>query len=101
MNPQKFSAILNCCNVTFHFLTGEAADKLFEELRTSHPQHVFVFSAMLQCLEPEAKKLLPGFKSDYSQEDDEQLVKVASSAIEAIDEKELLVFIGNFKYRFF
>ncbi|KAH0553976.1 tripeptidyl-peptidase 2 isoform X2 [Cotesia glomerata] len=74
----------------------EHATALYNELRTSYPEHLPVHTAMLTSLDsPEARRLLP--HDDLSESAinfADQMIDVADKVITAIEQEKLLAFYG-------
>lgn len=74
----------------------EHATALYNELRTSYPEHLPVHTAMLTSLDsPEARRLLP--HDDLTESAitfADQIVDVADKVISSIDQEKLLAFYG-------
>ncbi|XP_015124939.1 tripeptidyl-peptidase 2 isoform X1 [Diachasma alloeum] len=74
----------------------EHATALYNELRTTYPEHLPVHTAMLTSLDsPEARRILP--HDDLSESAisfSDQIIDVADKVISAIDQEKLLAFYG-------
>lgn len=74
----------------------EHATALYNELRTTYPEHLPVHTAMLTSLDsPEARRLLP--HDDLSESAisfADQIIDAADKVISAIDQEKLLAFYG-------
>ncbi|KAJ4440491.1 hypothetical protein ANN_08632 [Periplaneta americana] len=79
---------------------GEQATSLYEELKTTYPDHLTAHTAMLQCLESsELKKQLP-FIENVDTDNAitaaaSQIINVADIIINAVDQTQLLAYFGT------
>lgn len=70
--------------------------KLYDRIKSEMSDHLLMHTAMLQNLEPESRRYLPGLLNDAPSRD--YLVRVISIADEVIgrvDETALLAFLGT------
>jgi len=79
----------------------EQAVSLYEELKSSYPDHLTVHTAMLQCLEPsEPKKQLPFIDSVDTSDSSviataNQIINIADTIINIVDQTQLLAYFGT------
>lgn len=78
---------------------GDKANSLYEELKSSYPDHLPVYTAMLQALDPaENKKQLPSLESPEQTEEVSKLahkvIEISDIIISKIDDIQLLAYFG-------
>ncbi|XP_014239284.1 tripeptidyl-peptidase 2 isoform X2 [Cimex lectularius] len=74
---------------------SEMAEKLYSELKEEFPSHVTSYMSMLQSMEPESKRVLPGAKeTEEGLRLAQGVLKLANELYESIDQKSLLAYLG-------
>lgn len=72
----------------------DESQKLYEELKNDHPDHLGAITAMMASLEPESKRLLPGATGEFDADAALAVIKLADEIIAAVDHTALLAYFG-------
>lgn len=74
----------------------ENAQTLYEKMKNKLKDHLLIHTAMLQNMEPESQRYLPGFaKNSPTREYLLKVISIADLVINNVNQTELLAFIGT------
>lgn len=74
----------------------QAAKELYEKMKSEIPDHLSIHTAMLQNLEPESRRYLPGFLQGTPTRDYLlNVMSIADNVINNVNQTELLAFLGT------
>ncbi len=72
-----------------------AAWELYEKLKVEIKEHLLIHTAMLQNLEPESRRYLPGSEKDVPTRDYLlRVMSIADAVINEVNQADLLSFLG-------
>uniref|UniRef100_A0A0A9YF50 Tripeptidyl-peptidase 2 n=2 Tax=Lygus hesperus TaxID=30085 RepID=A0A0A9YF50_LYGHE len=72
----------------------EDSEKLFQDLKSEFPEHLGALTSMMQGLEPDAKRVLPGSTADIDADVARTVYKLANEVIDSVDQTALLSYLG-------